>query len=189
MGTKVVLSTVGKGFMQIFVTHDGQNWDISPYVSATFKGNTLRVFSKENMDIIYTSCSANPGESFYIIVEGKKKAPQIVKAEMPENRGDKILWALSFAQVEKRASSLKDFDKLKPCLDIEHVHFRSNSYAFYLTKRPPKMGKGVKAKNPRFKPQLGWCSDDISRDDLDDFIEKFQYHRKIYVPIEFIYAL
>ena len=190
MGTKVVLSTVGKGFMQIFVSHNEQHWDISPYVSASFSDNTLRVFSKEDMDLIYTSCTANPGESFFIIVDGKKKAPQIVKAEMPENRGDKILWALSFAQAEKRTSSLEDFSKIQePCLGTEHVLFRSNSYAFYLTKRPPKMGKGVKAKKPRFKPQLGWCSDDISREELDDFIEKYQCHRKIYVPIEFIYAL
>lgn len=195
MGTKVVLSTVGKGFMQLFVTHDGQTWDISPYVSASFNDHTLRVFSKEDINLIYTSYPAELGESFYVHVYGKRRVPAIVKADMPENRGDKILWALSFAQSEKRTSSLKEFFKLqqnflcKHHFDSSFVLFCCNSYAFHLTKRPPKMGKGLKAKNPKFKPQLGWCCDNISKEELDDFIKKYQCYRKIYVPIEFIYVL
>ena len=83
MGTKVanLNATVGKGFMQLFVTQEGQTWDITPYVAAVFENGALVVFSKENRDITYGVEKAAPGDLFHVQVFGHEKKPLLKKGD------------------------------------------------------------------------------------------------------------
>ena len=122
MGTKVanLNATVGKGFMKLFVTQEGQTWDINPYVSAVFENGTLVVFSKENRDITFGVEKAAPGELFHVQVFGHEKKPLLKKGDMPHGRGNKILWAMSFVEPEKRASSEEDFYAKQPEIEAAY---------------------------------------------------------------------
>lgn len=194
MGTKVanLNTTVGKGFMQLFLTHEGQTWDISPYVAAVFENSALVVFSKENRDITYAVEEATIGDAFHVQVFGHEKNPFLKKDKMPKGRGSKILWAMSFAEPEKRVSSEEDFYIRQPEIeksygsDISIVRSKKGSYAFFLAKKPPQIGKGRRSRQVKYKPCLGWCSDTISDNDLENLIKEFRHYRKIYCPIEFL---
>lgn len=197
MGTKVanLNATVGKGFMQLYLTHEGQTWDINPYVAAVFENGALVVFSKENPNITYGAETAAPGDLFHVQVFGHEKKPILKKGDMPEGRGNKILWAMSFVEPEKRASSEEEFYKHQPEIeesygsDVSIVHSRKGSYAIFLAKKRPQPGKGRRSRQIKYKPCIGWCSDTISDDDLENLIHEFRRYRKIYCPIEFLKAL
>lgn len=181
--------------MQLFLTHEGQTWNISPYVSASFKDNTLRVFSNENVEQTYQSVTAQLGESYYVQVFGQEKAPILKKANMPEKRGEKILWALSFVEPEKRVSSADEFFKRQPSLAKEYgsnesiIQFVNGGYAFFVAKKRAQPGKGKRSRQVKYKPCLAWCSDTISEKDLQDLIHKYRHYRKIYCPLEFLSVL
>lgn len=197
MGTKVanLNATVGKGFMKLFVTHEGQTWDINPYVSAVFENGTLVVFSKENRDITFGVEKAAPGELFHVQVFGHEKKPLLKKGDMPHGRGNKILWAMSFVEPEKRASSEEDFYAKQPEIeaaygsDVSILHSKKGAYAIFLAKKRPQPGKGRKSHQVKYKPCLGWCSDSISDEDLENLVREFRRHRKIYCPVEFLSAI
>ena len=197
MGTKVanLNATVGKGFMQLFVTSNSQTWDINPYVSAVFEDGTLTLFSKENRDIIYCTEKTAPGELFHVQVFGPEKKPLLRKGNMPEGRGNKILWAMSFGEAEKRASSEEDFYSKQPEVEkaygsnVSIVYSKKGAYAIFLAKKHTQPGKGRRSKKARYKPCLGWCSDTISDEELQNLIREFRRHRKIYCPIEFLNAI
>lgn len=197
MGTKVanLNATVGKGFMQLFVTSNGQTWDINPYVSAVFENGTLVVFSKENREITYGIEKANIGELFHVQVFGHEKKPLLRKADMPEGRGNKILWAMSFGEPEKRASSEEDFYLKQPEIeaaygsDVSILYSKKGVYAIFLAKKHAQLGKGSRSRKVRYKPCFGWCSDTISDDELQNLIHEFRRHRKIYCPVEFLSAI
>lgn len=181
--------------MQLFLTHEGQSWNINQYVSAFFKENTLRVFSSLDSRIVYATISAKPGESYHVQVFGHEKAPKVKMADMPENRGDKILWALSFVEPEKRVATEKEFFERQSIIEAQYaseisiIHYQKDGYAFFVAKKRPQPGKGRKSQQTKYKPCLGWCSDDISEENLQDFIQKYRKYRKIYCPIEFLYAI
>ena len=164
MGTKVanLNATVGKGNMQLFLTHEGETWDINPYVAAVFENGALVVFSKENRDITYGVEKASPGEIFHVQVFGHEKKPILKKGEMPEGRGNKILWAMSFVEPEKRAASEEDFYKRQPEIeesygsDVSIMHSKKGSYAIFLAKKRPQPGKGRRSHQVKYKPCLGW---------------------------------
>lgn len=182
--------------MQLFLTHEGQSWNINPYVSALFKDSTLRVFSSVDNSIVYDTVTAKLGESYHVQVFGHEREPSVKKADMPENRGDKILWALSFVEPEKRVSTEKEFFALQPVMAEEYaselslIHYRKDGYAFFVAKKRPQHGKGRKASHQtKYKPCLAWCSDNISEENLQDLIQKYRKYRKIYCPIEFLYVI
>ena len=194
MGTKVanLNATVGKGNMQLFLTHEGETWDINPYVAAVFENGALVVFSKENRDITYGVEKASPGEIFHVQVLGHQKKPILKKGEMPEGRGNKILWAMSFVEPEKRAASEEDFYKRQPEIeesygsDVSIMHSKKGSYAIFLAKKRPHPGKGRRSRQVKYKPCLGWCSDTVSEEELQNLIREFRRYRKIYCPVEFL---
>ena len=181
--------------MQLFLTHDGQTWDISPYVSAKFEDHTLRLFYKSDVETTLDASTAEIGESFIARVFGNAKTPILEKIEMPKNRGDKILWALSFAEPEKRVSSYDSFFELYPNTAIEYgstcsiMHYSTENYAFLVVKKRPQPGKGHKTRQTKYKPCLAWCSDTISEESLQELIQKYRRYRKIYCPIDFLMAL
>lgn len=181
--------------MQLFLTHEGQTWNINPYVTATFKNHTLRVFSSQNVTTAYDTVTAELGESYHVQVFGHEKNPIVKKADMPENRGDKILWALSFVEPEKRVSTYQEFFELQPKLAAEYgsevsiIHYQNDGYAFFVAKKRPQPGKGRKSRQTKYKPCLAWCSDTISDENLQDLIQKYRRYRKIYCPIDFLSVL
>ena len=197
MGTKVanLNATVGKGFMQLFVTHEGQTWDINPYVAAVFENSTLVVYSKQNRNTTFGIEKASPGELFHVQVFGHEKKPLLRKGIMPDSHGNKILWAMSFAEPEKRASSEEEFYQKQPEIeaaygsDVSILHSKKGAYAIFLAKKRPQPGKGRRSYQIKYKPCLGWCSDDISDDDLKNLIREFRRYRKIYCPVEFLSVL
>ena len=197
MGTKVanLNATVGKGFMQLFLNCEGQMWDINPYVSAVFENGTLVVFSKENRNITYGIEPASPGDLFHVQVFGHEKKPILRKGDMPDGRGNKILWAMSFVEPDKRASSEEEFYNRQPEIeaaygsDVSIVHSKKGAYAIFLAKKRPQPGKGRRSHQVKYKPCLGWCSDTISDEDLENLIREFRRHRKIYCPVEFLSAV
>lgn len=197
MGTKVanLNATVGKGFMQLFVTGNGQTWDINPYVSAVFENGKLVIFSKDDRYHHYEETPAAPGELFHVQVFGHEKKPLLKKGDMPESRGNKILWAMSFVEPEKRASSEKEFYKKQPEIeasygsDVSILHSKKGAYAIFLAKKRPQPGKGRRSRQIKYKPCLGWCSDNISNEELQNLIHEFRRYRKIYCPVEFLSAI
>lgn len=197
MGTKVanLNATVGKGFMQLFLYCDGQTWDINPYISAIFKNGKLVIYSKQNNNITYGIEKASVGELFNIQTFGHAKKPILKKSEMPEGRGNKILWAMSFVEPEKRTCSEEEFYIRQPEIessygsDVSIVYSKKDSYAIFLAKKRIPSGKGRRSYQVKYKPCLGWCSDTISDEDLANLIREFRRHRKIYCPIEFLSAV
>lgn len=181
--------------MQLFLTHDGQTWDVNPYVSASFLNHTLRVFSKEDVNTVYGTAEANPGELYHVQVFGHEKKPILKKGDMPEGRGNKILWALSFAEPEKRAATEEEFYKRQPEIaaeygsDVSIIHSENDAYAIFIAKKRPQPGKGRRSHQTKYKPCLGWCSDTISEEDLQNLIHVFRRYRKIYCPVEFLSVL
>lgn len=181
--------------MQLFLTHEGQTWSINPYVSASFRENTLRVFSSLDSGLVYSTAPAKLGESYHVQVFGHEKNPVVKKADMPDNRGARILWALSFVEPEKRVSSEKDFFQRQASIEAEYasevsiIHYLKDGYAFFLAKKRPQPGKGRKSHQTKYKPCLGWCSDDISEENLKDLVQKFRKYRKIYCPVEFLFVI
>lgn len=194
MGTKVanLNATVGKGFMQLFLTENGQTWDVNPYVAAVYENGHLVVFSKQDKFTTYAVEKAAPGELFHVQVFGHEKKPVLKKSEMPEGRGNKILWAMSFVEPEKRASSEEEFYSKQPEIeasygsDVSILHSKKGSYAIFLAKKRPQPGKGRRSRQIKYKPCLGWCSDDISEEELQNLIREFRRYRKIYCPVEFL---
>lgn len=181
--------------MQLFLTHEGQIWNISPYVNAIFSNHTLRIFSSTNVAVVYATATAEVGESYYVQVFGHEKNPVLKKVAMPENRGDKILWALSFVEPEKRVSTVEEFWEKQPQVadaygsKVSIIHFVKDEYAFYVAKRSSQPGKGHRSHQTKYKPCLAWCSDNISEESLQDLIKKYRRYRKIYCPIEFLMTL
>lgn len=105
---------------------------------------------------------------------------------MPETRGKRIAWALSFSQDEKIADSLDEFSKKFTDLIQEYgtnptCCYNKNAYAFLIAEKRNKKGKK--------KPLLAWVSDSISDEDLDELISIYTKYRKLYYPAEFIKVL
>ena len=182
--------------MQLFLTHEGQSWNINQYVSALFKDGTLRVFSNIDSNIVYDTVAAKLGDSYHVQVFGHEREPNVKKANMPENRGDKILWALSFVENEKRVSTEKEFFERQAIIEEQDIseiciiHYIKDGYAFFVSKKRPQAGKGRNASHQtKYKTCLGWCSDNISEKDLKDLIQKYKKYRKISCPIEFLYVI
>lgn len=181
--------------MQLYLTRDCQTWNVSPYLIATFENHTLRIVAQENVETVYTSVSAEVGESYIVRTFGKQRPPILEKVQMPENRGDKILWALSFVEPEKRASDYLEFFRLQEKVEADYgstcniMHYSQGSYAFFVAKRNIKNSKGSKARKSSYKPCLAWCSDTISKKELLELIHKYRRYRKIYCPIDFLLVL
>ncbi len=180
--------------MQIFISKNDQTWEINPYVTASFFNNTLQVFSKDNVEVVFDLSPAEIGDSFIVHVFGNEKAPILEKLDLPQNRGDRILWALSFVESEKRVSSLEGFWEHYSEVSSNYgttsiMHYQQNSFAFLVAKKRTQIGKGHNTKKTRYKPCLAWCSDTISNEDLDEFVKQYRRYRKIYCPIDFLKVL
>lgn len=166
--------------MQLFLTSNQLYLDVTEFVRVTFDGNELRTYLNDSLTDFQP---AKIGECFYVQPHGSKKSPDVTKAKMPETRGRKIAWALSFVGDEKQADSLEEFwSKFNSgnLSDINGILVKYDDYAFVLQEEPGK---------ENLKPLLAFVSDTISRSELEKMLFDYQVARKLYCPEEFIYLL
>lgn len=179
--------------MQILVTKKFENWEISPYVKATFENGFLRVeFYQNDLWETVSKVPAKISDSFIIQVFGKEKAPIISKVKIPQKRGEKLLWFLSFCETEKRAKSLEEFlanyqKALRQYGSKQYVlSVKNNAFAILLVQKTTKARETKYNQSPKMKPLLGWISDDIKQDELSELLQTFSLYRKIHYPIDFL---
>ncbi len=154
-------------------------------VDVEFTGNKIRLYFN---DTLIESADAVPGECFYVQPHGQIKYPTMEKAQMPSERGKKILWALDFVQSKKHALSYEDFEnrlyQVAESYKPEQIFFetKTGSYAFMLGEKKTK--NGIK-----MQPLFAWVSDDISNEDLDNLIHAYCKYRRIHCGEEFLKVL
>lgn len=166
--------------------HASETFHISETTEIVFDGLNLRTYLNGNEA---DTRKANFGEVYYVQSGGKGKVPKITKAVLPENRGERIAWALSFIGEKKLATSFDDFlikyqTYVKHELTYQTCMFFSNSepkqYAILLEMNP----------NGRLpKPALAWIDDNISSKEMNNLIETFVKYRDLFCPIDFLKLL
>lgn len=165
--------------MRINLIKKSMQITVSPYVTVKFDGKELRtIFNNAVMD----TRPAKVGDMFWIYPQGSKKPPKIEQAKMPDKRGEKISWALSFKNELSRTSSLEDFCKQTnplPTTGKGSVTVQRSSYAFMMTEK----------ENGKLSPALSWVSDDISKAEIKELIKDYTLFGKLFCPEEFILVL
>lgn len=179
--------------MQIFLCKSNEVFTPSDFIKTEFNGTTLRTYLNGELT---DSRSASIGDSFYIIHSGTKKAPKVNKAELPENRGARIAWALSFVGESKYATSEKDFWNRYQELASEKLIYNAiyllnpGVYAICIADRITESAK-VQSK-PKVKPKnpvIAWISDDITSNEIDELLERFTKERNLFCPAEYVKLL
>ncbi len=158
---------------------------VSNCVEVEFTGTKFRLYFNNTL---IESIDAVPGECYYVQPRGQIKQPTIEKAQMPSERGKKILWALDFVQSKKHAMSYEDFENrfcqvaesYKP--ERTFVETKKDCYAFILGEKKTKNGKKI-------QPIFAWVADDISKDDLECLISAYCKYRRIHCGEEFLKVL
>ena len=92
--------------MQIFLYKPDEVFTVSEFVRADYDGFTLRVYFHGELS---SSHEASIGDCFFVTSNGSKKLPTVVKAELPNSRGAKIAWALSFVGENKYVENGNEF--------------------------------------------------------------------------------
>lgn len=184
-------NTIGGRLMQLFLAKPFRQ-QVSPYVDAVFTGTELQLFFKGSP---ITVCDAKPGESYYVVPHGQSKYPQMEKAKMPDTRGKKIAWALSFVESKKHADSYEDFlarfEGIAADYDSQgekFCEFKPGAFAFMVVPKRVQPGKG-RGRIGKMKPLFIWVSDDISESDLDQLIGTYRKYHSIFCGEDFIKVL
>lgn len=177
--------------MQLFLSKPFRQ-QISPYVDAVFTGTELQLLFKGSFIEI---CEARPGESYYVVPHGQSKYPEMEKVKMPDTRGKKIAWALSFIESKKHADSYEDFiARYKDVaegydsLNNKVCEFMPDAYAFMVAPKKTQPGKGL-GRVGKMKPLLIWVNDDISEADLELLISTYRRYHTIFCGEEFVKVL
>lgn len=165
-----------------------QTFTVSPYVESIFNGRKLiTYFHGQEID----SRDAKLGEVFYVTAQGQKKPPVISFPKMPESRGEKIAWVLSFIGDEKymktEAEFYSTYQELIQSNSITNtaVFTKYGRFAVALAdKHLPEKNK-VKANNP----VLAWISDDITREELNSLLDRYEVRKKLPCSRDFFYHL
>lgn len=168
--------------MQIFLWNTPMSITLTEFLSVSFDGQELRATLSGKPS---TVCRAQVGDCFYIASNGSK-APTVVKASMPQNRGQKIAWSLAFSNKKTLANSFDEFWEAVRSYKAEThkdvmLSVKKNVYAFALV----ESSKGKKL----LKPLSAYISDNISQEDLRQLIKDFTYYRPLFCPSEFLYLL
>ena len=176
--------------MQIFLYQSGLNFSASELVHSEFDGSTLRTYLGAELT---DSRPAQIGDAFYIIPCGTQKAPNVMAIELPESRGAKIAWALSFIGENKYINEEKDFwdrcHQISQETTLMNIIYLTNpgAYALCIADRVADSKKAL--SKPKIKlrnPILAWISDDITREQLDELLERFGKERAIFCPKEYL---
>ena len=167
--------------MIIYLRETEQRFVINSFVVSKFDGENLRTYLH---DRLVDTQPANSGECFYIQPKGLKKKPIITKAKLPEKRGEKISWALSFIGKNKLASSYDEF--LKEFYALQDTEGEEN----FVCELDKKFNYAIAFKKPEetnglMKPALAFISDEISSDDMKNLLDDYKKTRKLYCPEDF----
>lgn len=158
---------------------------VSDCVDAEFTGDKFRLYFKGSL---IESTDAVPGECYYVQPHGQTKYPTMEKAQMPSERGKRILWALDFVQSKKHAKSYDDFwermYQVTKTYKLEQIFFESlsNNYAFVLGEKRTKNGL-------KMQPIFAWVADDISKEGLESLIYAYKKYRHIHCGEDFLRLL
>lgn len=179
--------------MQVFLHKSDEVFNVSEFVRADYDGFTLRIYFHGEL---VSSHEANLGDCFFVTSNGSKKLPTVVKAELPNSRGAKIAWALSFVGESKYVENGNEF--WNHCQKISDENTLSNIiylvspgvYALCIADRvsfskKPESKLKVKVKNPI----LAWISDEITESEIDELVERFSQERGIFCPVEYLKVL
>lgn len=184
------ICTVGKGILLVYLYKEKHSFSLNQSISCTFDGSIFRTYFN---GALVDNQPATVGDCMYIIPHGEKKAPNVEKAKLPESRGARIAWALSFIGTVKYAESLEEFfEKYQSILADPNVRnhmyeLKSGCFAFLIADKVVESNKAKAA--PKLKqscPLLAWIADDISNEDLSDLCTRFSKYRSIYCPLEYL---
>lgn len=176
--------------MQLFLYKADMNFSVNEFVISKFDGSVLRTYLNGKL---IDSRSAKVGDSFFILPCGATKAPKISAVELPQTRGAKIAWALSFVGEKKFVSEENDFwdryMQISSEYELNNTIFLFNSgvYALCISDKLTVSEKNpfkykVKSKNPI----LAWISDDITSSEIDEMLERFTKERTLFCPVEYL---
>ena len=177
------MATVGKGNMQIFLWKTPMSITLTEFVSVSFDGHELRTYLSGKPS---TVCRAQIGDCFYISPNTLKKPPTVIKAEMPEKRGQKIAWSLAFSNKRALANSFDEFwEEVRSYKENNQkdvmLSAKKDVYGIALV----ESSKGKKL----LKPLVAYVSDAISQEDLKQLIKDFTDYRPLFCPSEYLYLL
>lgn len=170
--------------------YDNQSGTVNEFIKFEFDGSYFRTFLNENE---VSTIEASFGDCIYITPQGQKKAPIVEKAALPQNRGARIAWALSFIGKEKFAKTEKDFfEKIRVHFDDVKLRnlayeYSQNNFGFLIADKAILYKKTYKLK--KASTILAWISDDISDEALEDLCRRYSKTRKIYCPLEYLKKL
>lgn len=174
--------------MLFYISETPQNFRLNEFIECTFNGQELKTtFHGREVD----SKEAKLGDAFYVHAQGQKKPPIISFPEMPEARGAKIAWVLSYIGNEKYMSSeIAFYDTYHNLIQTDSitnvaVFTKYGRFAVVLADRHfPEKGK-VKKNNP----VLAWIADDITREELNYLLDRYDSRKKLPCPRDFFYHL
>ena len=174
--------------MLFYISETPQNFRLNEFIECTFNGQELKtIFHGREVD----SKEAKLGDAFYVHAQGQKKPPIISFPEMPEARGAKIAWVLSYIGNEKYMSSeIAFYDTYHNLIQTDSitnvaVFTKYGRFADVLADRHlPEKGK-VKKNNP----VLAWIADDITREELNYLLDRYDSRKKLPCPRDFFYHL
>ena len=174
--------------MLFYISETPQNFRLNEFIECTFNGQELKTtFHGREVD----SKEAKLGDAFYVHAQGQKKPPIISFPEMPEARGAKIAWVLSYIGNEKYMSSeIAFYDTYHNLIQTDSitnvaVFTKYGRFAVVLADRHfPEKGK-VKKNNP----VLAWIADDITREELNYLLDRYDSRKKLPCARDFFYHL
>ncbi len=158
-------------------------FNLTQHIKYEFDGLCFRVYM--NNKLVHTE-KAVAGEVFFIQLHGFKKAPDIIPATLPTEKGQKMAWALSFVKEETRTNSKSEF--------LEKLYEFQETYSD--TKKIISIEKGKYAfaflqlqNKKKLKPILSYISNNIDYNELTQLIQDFSEFREIYCSKAFLYVL
>ena len=176
--------------MQIFLCKANTSFSANEFVHSEFDGVVLRTYLGNELT---DSRAAKIGDSFFILPCGTKKAPKVNAVELPQTRGAKIAWALSFVGESKYVSEEKNFwsryQQISKEFDLMNSVFLTNPgvYALCIADRVADSKKALSKPKIKVKnPILAWISDDITDSQIDEMLERFKKERALFCPEEYL---
>lgn len=156
---------------------------LTEYIRVTYDGHTLRTYLNGKPS---TECPAELKECYYINPNGLKKAPSVVKAEMPQLRGQKIAWCLAFSNKKALCSSFEEYSQV-----VRSYKEKTHQDVMFSVKKDVYAIAFVKNEKEKklLKPLAAYVSPTINSEELEQLIKDFTYYRPLFCPVEFLRIL
>lgn len=166
------------------------SFSANEFVHSEFDGSVLRTYLGDKLT---DSRVAKIGDSFFIIPCGTQKAPKVNATELPNSRGAKIAWALSFVGKNKYVNEEKAFWDCYQQISKESTLMNAiyllnpGVYALCIADRVADSQKFMSKPKVKLRnPILAWISDDITSDQIDELLERFTKERALFCPKEYL---